>query len=114
MRQKVSITLSIPIRFKRIANGEKTIEQTGSDETDVDVRDGKMEGESWLVALIRLFADAERETRKSRRGSVEPRMKVQIPTMSNDGSKKPPRANKRSRVDEKLGANQCVQRKFPS
>ena len=29
MRQKVSITLSIPIRFKRIANGEKLSSRQG-------------------------------------------------------------------------------------
>lgn len=85
---KVSIALNWPIRWKRIANGEKVIEQTGSDEIEVDVREGEIEGESWIEALIRLFAEAERETRKSRRGSAGPRRKVQIPTTSKDGGQK--------------------------
>lgn len=82
MRQKVFITLSIPIRFKRIANGEKIIEQTGPDEFEVDVRAGEMSGESWIEALSRLFAEAERKMRKSRRGRASSRTKVQIPTTS--------------------------------
>ena len=44
---KASITLSWPIRWKRIANGEKIVEQTGPDEIEVDVREGEMSGEGW-------------------------------------------------------------------
>lgn len=57
---KASIALSWPVRWKCIANGEKVIEQTGPDEIEVDIRDGEMEGASWIEALIRLFAEAER------------------------------------------------------
>lgn len=85
---KASITLTWPIRWKRIANGEKIIEQTGPDEIEVDVREGEMEGASWIEALIRLFAEAELGTRKSRRGNALPRTKVQIPTTSKDGGQK--------------------------
>jgi len=82
MSKKASITLTWPVRWKRIANGEKIIEQTGPDEIEVDVREGEIEGESWIQALVRLFAEAERETRKSRRESTDPRAKVQPPTTS--------------------------------
>lgn len=85
---KASITLIWPIHWKRIANGEKIIEQTGPDEIEVDVREGEMEGESWIEALVSLFAEAEREARKSRRGSAGPKTKVQIPTMSKGGGQK--------------------------
>lgn len=43
---KASIALSWPICLKRIANGEKIIEQTGPDEVEMDVREGKIKGES--------------------------------------------------------------------
>ena len=39
MPLKVSIALDVPIRFKRITNGERVIEQTGPDENEIDVRE---------------------------------------------------------------------------
>lgn len=75
---KVSIALTWPIRWNRIANGEKIIEQTGLDEIDAAVR----EGESWIEALVRLVAEAEREMLKSRRENADPRMRTQTPTTS--------------------------------
>ena len=50
MAQKVSITLNIPVRYRRIANGEKIIEQTGPEEIEVDISEG--EAESWIRALM--------------------------------------------------------------
>lgn len=62
------ISLDIPVHFKLIANGERIIEQMGSDELDVDVRDGEVKGSSWIPELIRLFDEVEREGKfKSRR-----------------------------------------------
>ena len=66
MPLKISIALDVPIRFKRITNGEKIIEQTGPDENEVDVREGETEGESRFEQLIRLLDEAERELRGSR------------------------------------------------
>lgn len=66
MPKKTSITLSWPIRWKRIANGERIIEQTGPDEIEVDVREGEIKGESWLQELNRFLNEAERELRTSR------------------------------------------------
>lgn len=85
---KAAITLSWPIRWKRIANGEKIIEQAGPDEIEVDVREGEIKGESWLREISKLLDGAEREKRKSRRENADPRKKVQIPTMSKGGGQK--------------------------
>lgn len=63
MPLKVSIVLNVPVRFKRITNGERIIEQTGPDENEVDVREGETEGEPRFEALIRLLDEAERELR---------------------------------------------------
>lgn len=65
MPLKVSIALDVPIRFKRITNGERVIEQTGPDENDVDVCEGETEGEPRFEMLIRLLDEAERELRRS-------------------------------------------------
>lgn len=66
MSKKASITLSCPIRWQRIANGERIIEQTGPDEIEVDVREGAIDGESRFEKLIGLLDEAERELRASR------------------------------------------------
>ena len=95
MSKKIAVTLTWPIRWKRVANGEKIIEQTGPDEIEVDVRDGEMEGPSWIEALIR-----------GRKFKSRPPQKVV--------GKKPPRGEQGSRVDEKLGAIRHAPRKSPS
>lgn len=66
MPLKISIALDIPVRFGRITNGERVIEQTGPDENEVDVREGETEGEARFEALIRLLDAAERELRVTR------------------------------------------------
>lgn len=66
MPLEVSIALDVPIRFKRITNGERVIEQTGPDANEVDVREGETEGESRFGLLIRLLDEAERELRGRR------------------------------------------------
>ena len=90
MKSKVSIVLTWPVRWKRIGNGERVIEPNGLDEVEVDVRNGAIRGGSWVEALIRLFAEDELKMRKSRRGSADPRTKVQIPATSNHETEKPP------------------------
>lgn len=65
MPLKVSIALNVPVRFRRIMNGERVIEQTGPDENEVDVREGETEGEPRFEALIRLLDGAKREFRGS-------------------------------------------------
>ena len=66
MEMKVSIRLGWPIRFERIRNGEKIIVQTGPDEFDVDVSDGKLDGESPIVELNRLLDEEKRKLRRHR------------------------------------------------
>mgnify|MGYP001576453481 FL=1 len=66
MPLKVSIALDVPIRFKRITNGERVIEQTGPDENEIDVREDETEGGSRFEMLIRLLDEAERELRGRR------------------------------------------------
>ena len=101
MGQKVAIVLDFPVRFKKIANGERIIEQTGPDDFEVDVRAGEMSGESWIEALSRLFVEAEREMRKSRRGSANSRTKVQIPTTSKVRGQNHREGNKGERLVKK-------------
>jgi len=98
---EASIALTWPVRWKRIANGEKIIEQTGPDEFEVDVREGEMSGGSWIEALSRLFAEAEREMRKSRRGNADSRTKVQVPTTSKARGQNHREANKGGRSVKK-------------
>lgn len=73
MPLKVSIVLNVPVRFKRITNGERVIEQTGPDENEIDVREDETAGESRFEVLIRLLDEAERELRVSRARKRNPR-----------------------------------------
>lgn len=69
MVQKISISLDIPVCFKRIANGERVIEQTGPDKIEVGVREDEREtkGKSWIQELNELLNEAEREMRRNGR-----------------------------------------------
>ncbi len=67
MTEKVFITLEFLVRFKRIANGEKVIEQTGPDIINADVRADTMKRESWVRTLPRLLDEAASERRRRRR-----------------------------------------------
>ncbi|HVA65377.1 MAG TPA: hypothetical protein VNK24_00445 [Elusimicrobiota bacterium] len=62
--RKIAISLDIPICWNLIANGERIIEQAGPDSVDVEVREGSIDGESWLQALSRLLDEAEAELRR--------------------------------------------------
>ena len=64
MAMKVSIQLTIPIRIKRIANGERIIEQTGPDEHEIDVFEGDADGESRIDQLHKMLDDGVREMRR--------------------------------------------------
>ncbi|MBI4369686.1 MAG: hypothetical protein HY547_05615 [Elusimicrobia bacterium] len=66
MAMKVSIQLTIPIRFNQIANGERIIEQTGPDEIDVEIREDGFNGNSPLEEFHKLLDELEREVRRAR------------------------------------------------
>ncbi len=61
MTEKAFITLEFLVRFRRVANDEKVVEQAGPDIINADVREGTMKGESWIRALLRLLDEATSE-----------------------------------------------------
>ncbi|MFA6091512.1 MAG: hypothetical protein WCU88_00590 [Elusimicrobiota bacterium] len=66
------ITLAMPVRLRRITNGEKVIWQTGPDDCGVEIVDVTDDARARLQELLRILDDAERQLRKRR--------KVQIPS----------------------------------
>jgi hypothetical protein len=59
-RQALSITLTIPIKCRRITNGEKVIWPTGPDECEVEIVDDTGDACARLQELLRILGDADR------------------------------------------------------
>ncbi|MFA6029666.1 MAG: hypothetical protein WC969_07430 [Elusimicrobiota bacterium] len=66
-RKALRITLSIPVKFRRITNGERVMWQTGPDECEVEIVDGADDVVSRLRELMQILGHAERESRKRRK-----------------------------------------------
>jgi len=60
----LKITLSIPVKWRRITNGEKVIWQTGPDESNVEVVDADDDAQARILELRKLIGDAGRPVRK--------------------------------------------------
>jgi hypothetical protein len=107
--KKVSITFDFPVRWKLIANGERVIEQTGPDEIEVEVRDATIEGESWLQELSKIFDEAKRELRQSRRrkgqGVADFESRRSLKAWDQNTNREGNRAANKSSDDKKLGTN---------
>lgn len=116
--KKVLITFDFPVRWKLIANGERVIEQTGLDEVEVEVREAAVEGESWLQELGKIFDEAKRELRQSRRrkgqGVADFESRRSLKMWDQNTNREGNRAANNSSGDEKLGMNRHESHKIPS
>lgn len=105
--KKVSITFDFSVRWKLIANGERVIEQRGPDEVEVELLDAAIEGESWVQELGRIFDEAKRELRQSKRrkgqGVADFESRRSLKTWDQYTNREGNRAANKSSGDEKLG-----------
>jgi len=68
----LEISIIIPTECRRITNGERVMWQTGPDECEVEIVDGANDAVSRLRELMRIFDQAERESRKQCKFRIPP------------------------------------------